>query len=231
MNEGYMNPINATGLLLNKKTGKPLGTCFAFRQPTHFLTAAHCVGNLRAEDIAIACKASLEEVCLIQRIEKHPRADLALLVLSSAKEGIEPFWDCVGNFMLGEEFFAYGFPADDIGVEAGNIVERLFKGYFQRFFRYKSFLGYEYLAGELNISCPAGLSGGPMFRPGAFPMLTGLVVENIESATILDSVIEIQDNGTRYKEEQKKVINYGICVMLDPIKEWLDSMIPPRGTS
>jgi hypothetical protein len=40
----------------------------------------------------------------------------------------------------------------------------------------------------MSIPAPAGLSGGPLFRPGAPPMVTALVTENLQSTTFLDQI-------------------------------------------
>lgn len=118
-----------------------------------------------------------------------------LVVEPREKDLVEPFWGCVGNYSLGEEFFAFGFPEDSLGPNQGHPTARLFKGHFQRFMQYKSHMGYAYFAGELSTPCPGGLSGGPLFRPDAPEMLTGLVAENIEAATLLNSREVVQANS------------------------------------
>ena len=59
-------------------------------------------------------------------------------------------------------------------------------------------------------------------------MVTSLVTENLEVATLLDSEEKILTDGQQVQEHYRRVINYGIAVMLDPLKNWLDDRIPPR---
>ena len=59
-------------------------------------------------------------------------------------------------------------------------------------------------------------------------MLTGLVTENLESTTFLHSVEEVQEDGKILREHYQNVINYGVCLMLDSVRDWLDAYIPKR---
>jgi trypsin-like peptidase len=238
----YMNPLAAVRLLLHIDQQEDLsflGTCFAFRHPHYLLTAAHCVGELTETGLAVASPADIEGSSLLvnrvqvsQSIIKHPTADVAIVTVAEANaDPAEAFWDCVSNYSLGEDFFAFGFPENVFGEHSRQPTPRLFKGYFQRFMEYQSYIGYKYKAGELNIPCPGGLSGGPLFRPGAPVMLTGLVTENHESTTFLHSVEEVLKDGNVIREHYQNVINYGVCLMLDSVKDWLDEHIPPRSSA
>jgi hypothetical protein len=226
-----MNPLNAVGLVFQLREGAPmafLGSCFAYRHRTHFLTAAHVVRDKPVEKLVVL--SPHEGVfCEIAAVQLHPSADAAVLVLKSqGREIVEPFWGCVGNYGLGEEYFAYGFPEDYRGPNEGRPTARLFRGHFQRFMQHESHMGYSYLAGELSTPCPGGLSGGPLFRPGAPVMITGLVAENIEAATFLDEEEIVLDDGKVVNEHYRRVINYGVAVMLYSIEEWINHYVPPR---
>jgi hypothetical protein len=145
-------------------------------------------------------------------------------------EDVEPFWGAVGNYSLGEQFHAFGYP-EDVAADKPGPTPRLFTGHFQRFFDYRSFAGFRYRAGELSLPAPAGLSGGPLFRPGAAVMVTGLVAENFESRTTLDSVEEVSREGDRTTYSTVRVIAYGVAVMLDPLSGWLDEHVPAFDSS
>ena len=226
-----MNPLNAVGLVFQEREGTSnafLGSCFAYHQQTHFLTAAHVVRDRPVEKIVVL--SSREGVfCPLREVHIHPNADAAVLILKSAgREIVEPFWGCVGNYALGEEYFAYGFPEDYRGPKQGQPIARLFRGHFQRFMQYKSHMGYNYVAGELSTPCPGGLSGGPLFRPEAPMMITGLVTENIEAATFLDEEEVVLVDGSLVNEHYRRVINYGVAVMLDTIEDWINEHVPPH---
>jgi hypothetical protein len=61
-------------------------------------------------------------------------------------------------------------------------------------------------------------------------MLTGLVTENLETATLLDSEERLLDDGTHFHEHYRRVINYGVALMLDRVSDWINENIPPRKT-
>ncbi len=142
-----------------------------------------------------------------------------------------PFWGVVHTWSLGEDFMAYGYPADVLGPEPDQPTERLFRGHYQRFMRYESLLGYSYLAAEMSIPSPTGLSGGPLFRPGAHPMLVAMATENLDSTTYLETV-EIEERpGQRTEKRYERVIQYGVALILSDVSEWLDTLIPPRDSA
>jgi len=234
------DPLSAVGLVSysdeERRTLSILGTCTAFRQPHVALTAAHIlqrVSNDRRVRIDYPRRGHMQPVT---KIERHPDADIALLVSppdgDDDLKGYPPgaFSNFVANWGLGEEFMAYGFPVEGPSRSPGEQepTPRLFLGHFQRFFEFDSPAGYHYVAGELNIPAPAGLSGGPLFRPGAPSLLTGIVTANIESYSTLDWVEESSADGTTRVEAHHAVIRYGLAVMLSQLEEWLDAHVSHR---
>lgn len=202
-----------------------LGTCFAFRSARHFVTAAHCVGDLEPDRLVVLVPHVLGPTRVVS-VEKHPTADAAILTLDSEPEGVEPFWSSASNYGLGEDFLAFGFPESIFGPDARQPTARLFKGSYQRFFDHESHLGFRYFAGELSLGCPAGLSGGPVFRPGAHVIVTGMATENMESTTVLESVEEVERGDEKTAMRYRKVITYGVALMLDRLSDWFDAHLP-----
>jgi len=224
------NPLLATGLLLRTQDERVdfLGTCFAFRQPTRFLTAAHCIGNLTPRELAIAIpNITTDEPFRVQNVIRHPAADLAVLVLADDPvPPITPF-RFYGGMGWGLEFRAFGFPEDVFGTSPAQPTARLFAGHIQRMMRHASKDGYEYDAAELSIGAPAGLSGGPLVRHD-LPLIIGVVTENHRSTTFLQAVEEIQEGGSVYKETIREMITYGIALLLQPLDGFLSQHIPPE---
>src|SRR5436305_455579 len=87
-----------------------------------------------------------------------PGRRAVLLTVGEESDQITPFWGAVATHGLGEDFVAYGYPESIFGSDARQPTPRLFKGHYQRFLHYRSFMGYHYDAGELSIGVPAGLS-------------------------------------------------------------------------
>lgn len=210
------------------------GSCFLFRSDQVALTAAHCVPEDCDRPTVILPRA--RRTLQIDRVIRHPSADVALLFGAGFDESqplspprLAPV-DGVGNVALGEDFVAYGYPVDG-PISGDGLAQRptprLFKGHYQRFMPYSTPRGYHYLAGELSIPVPGGLSGSPLIREGSW-LPTGLATGSAESYAIIDSIEEVDDNGKMYRQEARKVITYGIAVMLYDIVEWLNDSLPPR---
>lgn len=228
------DPLVATGAvrLVTEQRDVYGGTCFAFRQPHVALTAAHCVPT-DAQEIWLHFPRR-GECRMATAVVHHSEADVAV-VFTSADEADDgsgypegAFWNCVGNWGVGEEFLAYGFPTEGPFQSGGSPIPRIFVGHYQRFFRFELSKHGGYVAGEMSIPAPAGLSGGPVFRRGAPQMLTGLVTSNLESYSILHAIEEVDESGHRFREESRRVIQYGLVAMLSEIESWLDELVPHR---
>lgn len=226
-----MNPLNGVAMLFRRsedRKHKFLGSCFSLRHSTHFLTAAHCISNRETAEVIVVSPTDYK-VRDVLEMHRHPNADIAVLIIRQEQDNkIESFWDSVGNLTLGKDFVAYGFPEDALGPNEGKPTARLFKGYYQRFMDHNSHMGYSYIAGELNIQCPGGLSGGPLFNPGAPVMLSGLATESLEASTLFDSQEVILNSGQVVSEHYRTVVNYGVALVLESVKEWINQYVPPR---
>lgn len=225
-------PFESTGLLLDRSRKNAFrGTCFAFRHSTHFLTAAHCVERLAANQLGLSIyledqpdNDGLDVLDVVQ----HPSADIAVVRVSPwPGELFPPYRGVTTGYRPGDEFAAFGYPEDTTGQADVAPIPRYFRGHFQRFFEYRSPLGYSYLAGELSIRTPTGLSGGPVFLPEHPDYVVGVVAENIESSTHRRTIANVVNGSSTFSEVVRSVIDYGICVMLDEVREWLDEHIPP----
>jgi len=229
-----MRPIDAVAMVL-KENGRALlpflGSCFAYRSPIHFLTAAHVVRECQREAIVFIPGNGL--MCPVQSLEFHPTADIAMmLVQPHPMNFVEPFVGVGADCGLGDDYFAYGFPEDSRPTGAPRPTPRMFRGYFQRFMKHSSHMGYSYAAGEISTPCPAGLSGGPLFRMVADEFAIGLATENIEAATELHAEENILEDGKPVRDViTKRVVNYGVALMLRSVEEWINNLIPPQAGS
>lgn len=229
------NPIAATAQLMKLGPGGGFsvlaGTCFGFRHPDYYVTAAHCVAGIEevlVSQSAPTSRANTMSVRLVQAsaILRHDEADLAVLKVDPkvAAPITAPFaGHLVSNYALGEDFMAYGYPEDVYGPDPQRATPRLFKGHYQRFFGHRSHMGYRYPGAELSVGCPAGLSGGPVFRPGAHSVVVAVATENIESTTGTDFEEEVTGEvRTLYR----RVLTYGVAVLLEPFRDWLADVVP-----
>ena len=222
------NPLLAIGpLFRTMPEGGFLGTAFAYRDTQYFVTAAHCVRDVAVDELGVLLPRHSEDFVHVTDVVIHPQADVAVLRTRSREDvPFEPFWNCVANWGLGEEFIAYGYP-DARPAPDASPTPRLFRGHYQRFMDHHSHMAYRYVAGELSIPVPVGLSGGPLFRPGAPQMLTAIAVENMRSELVEDSIEEHSIDGHVMRTTlRQNVINYGVAVMLSPVSSWIDEHVP-----
>jgi hypothetical protein len=211
------------------------GSCFLFRSDALALTAAHCVPQ-QLEPFLVHLP-HLQLYLEVERVERHPTADIAIVFCKAEDTRTElgtpvnAFWDGTGNWLLGQNFYAYGYPTEGPTENSNQApIPRLFSGNYQRFMPYVSPAGYRFLAGEMSIPAPAGLSGGPIFDPSAPEMALGVVAANLDSYAVTDSILEVDDKGKEYREKSLRVIRYGLAVMLSGVANWLNEKSPKRPT-
>lgn len=145
--ESLREPLRAVGQVVRWSPGNEprfIGSCFALRWNNRFVTAAHCVADLPVEEVAVRNPGG-GLLSSASRIDKHETADIAAISASGIQAAgyeTDPFWGVATNWTLGEDFMAYGYPADVLGPQGDQPTERLFRGHFQRFMQHKSHLGF-----------------------------------------------------------------------------------------
>src|SRR6266568_2867656 len=71
-----------------------------------------------------------------------------------------------------------------------------FPGHVQRFFNHTSHMGYRYIAAELSIGCPVGLSGAPVFNSTHMGRLYGVVAEYARRAANQQRLLAQERHGS-----------------------------------
>lgn len=224
------NPSENIGVILSRDGETFLGSCFAFRYPHTVITAHHVLISDNVTDALASFPGSRagETAFQVKEIASHETADVSILTIDPPDEQdiTWTFNDLFDDFYIGGDLMTYGYPAD-VFVERTYPSPRCFRGYTQRFLNHKSHLGYTYLAAELSFACPGGLSGAPIFDPNVHGRLCGLVTENLKTSTEVESIREVNDDGSEFRETYHNVINYGVAVWLPKIGDWVDSITPP----
>jgi hypothetical protein len=57
-------------------------------------------------------------------------------------------------------------------------------------------------------------------------VVTGIVASNIDSTTYTDEVVERTRDGETERTTLKRLVSYGVAVMLSELGAWLDERIP-----
>jgi S1-C subfamily serine protease len=209
------NPLASTGMLIERETQTFLGSCAVYGSPRCALTAAHCIASFDPESINVVLPQW--GIARVVAAHSHPKADLAVLRIEHEPGEFDsildevPFESVVPLRGVGTDFGAYGFPEHrDWGSDTSAATGRLFKGHFQRLFEHVDPAGYSYAAGEMSISSPRGLSGGPLWLLDDPDKLVGIAAANVYSET--PGAIE----GT---------VSYGVAVLLWLHQTWLDDFV------
>jgi hypothetical protein len=224
-----INPIENTGVVINKANGEIVGSCFLFRYPTTLLTATHCVSDISNANLAIALppRRTRGHLFDVAQVVRHPTADLAILTVNGIDERdvTSPVGNVKNDAILGLDVLAYGYAMIPNVTGAEGPTPRMFKGYFQRFFHHSSNLGF--LAMELSVPCPRGLSGSAVLNAQFIGRLYGVVRENVEVSTEVSSTLNVDDVGHSFKEVYRDILKYGICLWLPSVSDWLDLHVAP----
>lgn len=194
-----------------------MGSCALYRGPAVAITAGHCV----PEGVPVAVKPRTAEAWIPERIVRHDKADIAVLVAPAGTVSgpdVSYYDDIDETLVAGGDFIAFGHPA-----EGDTSVPRIFKGHFQRYLEYRG-----YFAGELSVPAPAGLSGGPISRPESPGVLAAIVTTNHDSYLVTDSYETQERDGSVSRGEIKRVVSYGIAAMLVGLGDWINEAAGPR---
>lgn len=222
---GVANPFEATGALFDRND-RFLGTCFAFRYAHLALTARHCVDRLEAEDLSVQFFRDSEPKGALE-ITRHPEADVAIVRLPADRwpRIVFPFTEIGELRGWGDEYAMFGFPEDTSPAGFGP-TPRVLRGYFQRTYAHDGRWG-KYQALELSTPAPAGMSGGAAFSIDNRHDVFGLAAENRTSTTYLGRTVEERADGRLSREiHERDVVQYGVAVLLHPLRNWCDELIP-----
>jgi len=214
----------ASGLVLieNPETQEwsPGGSCAAYLGRSAWLTASHCVPG--GHRLVLLRHGLFKHELVVSEVHRHPDLDLAMIRVSlvgdTAPSGLEDHFlaQPANKLLEGGDFIGFGYPIDAIDP-----IGRLLKGHFQRYFSYSPPHGKPYFAGEMSVPAPGGFSGAVLSYAHDLKAAAAIVTSNWETSTTVDSYEEVQDGGNVYKETIKRVVTYGIAMMLTSHVDWL----------
>lgn len=208
-----------------------LGTCFAYKEPWFFLTAEHCVRGFAAHDLTVDAPGGSGSPHPVGQVHTLDGSDLA--VLRSPDHGpwmtnVDPYREIQHEYELAQDFVSFGFTSETITTfgglpKANQPTPRIFKGHFVQLLTFTDPLGRNYVASEMNIPAPDGLSGAPVFPPGRPYVVTAMVTGEKSTFTIPERVEETTDEGHISVTEVRRQVSYGIALMLHTVSAWIES--------
>lgn len=196
---------------------------FSLWNPRFFLTAAHNIENLEPKDLMIGIVSVELDIYLlnIEKIIRHPEVDLALLKVHEEPESKLQFFQNVVEFQFGSPFGTWGVTLQESEGESKEPIPRALTGNLQRLFKH-TFKTYSYLALELSIPIPPGMSGAPIFlQRSPLEQVIGVATGTIGTETVLDYVVTVETPERREIEKNVRIIQYGVGVYLEPLLDWL----------
>lgn len=196
--------------------GPPIGTGFQIQRAGCVLTASHVLND---QDRVLVVNTSGSQLDIIEseRIIKHPKADLAAIMIPSATREKTEYYELgtppaeYGDFPLGEEVASYGYPklAGEMPV-----APRLMKGHIQRRFEYQDD-PYAYAAFELSFPSFPGQSGSPIF------------LDNL-TTNARNQAIGIVTRTTSFTSEEQGEITvaawWAVGASLTPLRSWIEGL-------
>jgi hypothetical protein len=203
----------------------PTGSCFRFGHNHVVLTARHCIPV--SQPVTRFLLRNVEEV--VERVIEHPTADIAALLLRAAPDARHTslaFSEVARSGWPGEPFMAFGFPIAGPYEDPGTgPFPRVLTGTHQRFYIYDR-PPYRYHAGEMSIPAPEGLSGAPLFWSHQRTGVSAMVTATVASYTVADSDETVEAPGQLHRTEARRVIAYGVSLILGDVVDWLRDAIP-----
>lgn len=225
------SPLTACGRIFLLRENEPpayTGTGAVYLKSNVVVTAAHCVPDVSDATFLFQSPFGNVDPWTAQRVERHPDIDVAVLVGTSGADEQLPSYSTIDSkiYVDGTDFVAYGYPA-----EGDTSVGRHFKGHIQRQFRFDPPGGGPgYLAMELSIPAPAGLSGGPVSIAHTPDAIYAVVTTNHDSSLVIDSYEEEQRNGVINRGKITRVVSYGIAAVLTGATElWINDIAASAG--
>lgn len=206
------------------------GSAAVYRDRDTLLTAAHCIPEGMRIFARLPSSESRPRAAV--HVERHPTADLALVKLdprTTDQMVAQVYLGPTDMVIEGGDFHGVGYPAEG---GADGAVGRYFKGHFQRRFVFDAMKPYSYLAAEMSIPAPAGTSGCGLAYAQAPQELAAIVTTNHDSYAVVDQFEEIEADGKTTRGEIRRVVSYGIAVMLLGMDDWLNehSPAPPHAS-
>jgi Trypsin-like peptidase domain len=126
----------------------------------------------------------------------------------------------------------FGYPTQAVSgpAEALNLNLRCHKGYVQRLLIPGDLhIGQHPKAFETSFLIGRGMSGAPLFvHAEPQDIVIGVCVGSARSEVIEDEVLEVQENGTSYKELKLKIEQFGIAHNIGELLDWKPAMLSGR---
>jgi Trypsin-like peptidase domain len=206
-----------------------LGTCFAYREPWFFLTAAHCIEGFAAEDLGVDAPGKSGTGHPIREVNVLDGVDLAVLRAPDRgawMSSVDPYRDIQHEYEIAQDFVSFGFPAETVETRANQPVAQIFKGHFvQLLLQFADPWGRSYVASEMSIPAPEGLSGAPVYSPAQPYVVTAMVTGEKSTFTIPERVEEEAGPGQVRVTEVRRQISYGVALMLHPYAAWIEEQL------
>jgi hypothetical protein len=195
-----------------------LGSCFRLHDSKQcFITAHHCIRGYENKCLAILNPLGTD--IPVTNIIQHSIADLAILVTKNQiPEKYEQLILGEEKNCLGTQVHCFGVISDYSGIP--DPLYRVIGGIIQRYLFHEDG-PYKQYALELSVPIPTGMSGAPAFYASKPNNVIGVALGSLESRIVIHAIEEYENSEIKEREKISRVVEYGIILRIDKIKEWL----------
>lgn len=211
------------------RVDKFLGAGFWIGKRGHFLTCKHVLAQIEPKQVAAIARLPFSESTQYLRIVEivsSGRFDVAV-GRAFVKSDVSVLPTYSGPIGLGLEVQAFGFA--DAGKEPGQyfLDLRLLRGHVTRLCQDSLGLDTPSVM-EVSFGSPGGFSGTPLLVDSA---VVGMLHNNLETKIGHHSILDVTQNGNRYKEDAYRVYEYGVAHMMHELSDFIEDACNSLGKS
>lgn len=223
----------------NVRIDQLIGTAFFINSKGCFLTARHVIESA----ISIGAKKNLTAALVVKGDSGKSFESLAAPV-TAYEFANTPNDVAIGkvnyscetllslehkDVEVWQEVATYGYPSSAVSgpVTGLRLNIRCHRGYIQRVLKPNDLpLGGNPEAFELDFLLGRGVSGAPLFiHAQPKDILIGVCVGSFRSELIEDELLQVDSNGSTYKELKIKIEEFGIAHDLRPLHGWRPTLL------
>lgn len=198
----------------NIKLHRYAGIAFFIGEKGLIATCKHVTEMVQPGEVLLGQNDNTGEFYPINNIQEHPSKDFAVGYCADITD-YNTFLLTSIAFTLGHDIQAFGYTANRIEDNHIHVDARLRKGYIVRLADLPIKTD-AYSLMEISFPAEKGFSGTPLITTKENPNtktyeLVGMIYGNSESSILQHDIREVDDNGNKFTESIKKIVEFGLA--------------------
>jgi len=224
-------------LSYDMKDGKPVnerlrGTASFINSKGFFITAAHVILEEKTMGLLVKDNTNPEN-CIHIKIQEYESAPDGIdIAIGKTGYPTKSGFMVDSNLDLNHPTTVYtaGYPEEIVHIQEDGIKHihlRNIKGYLQRIIPAKHLptIINNPKSYELDFLVPHCMSGSPLMIVKEKNILIGICTGTSYTEYAGSEMVEIEENGKKYKEKTVKTIEYGMAIALDILQDWKPDLL------